>query len=198
MSETAARTDSRLKVATLSEHEPEIIKLSRVIAELDIHTDHVLIHTGQNYDYELNECFFEELGIRRPQHFLNAAGEKRRRRRSDWSLPRATLSCGTIQPDAVLLFTETPNSCLAAIAAKRLRITRLSHGGGKPLFRSACPGGINRKIIDHLSDVNMTLTEHARRYLISEGQRPSELLWSALRCLRCLRIIAMELKPPGS
>ncbi len=170
MSETAARADSRLKVATIVGTRPEIIKLSRVIAELDIHTDHVLVHTGQNYDYELNEVFFEELGIRRPQHFLSAAGATAAET-IGLVIAKSDALLRTIQPDAVLLYGDT-NSCLAAIAAKRLRIPVFHMEAGNRCFDQRVPEEINRKIIDHLSDVNMTLTEHARRYLLSEGQRP--------------------------
>lgn len=146
---------------------PEIIKLSRVIAELDKHTEHILVHTGQNYDYELNEIFFEELGIRKPDYFLNAAGPSAAETignviiKSDEILDK-------IKPDAFLLYGDT-NSCLSVISAKRRKIPIFHMEAGNRCFDQRVPEEINRKIVDHLSDINMPLSEHARRYLIAEG-----------------------------
>lgn len=170
MIDAATPAGSRLKVATIVGTRPEIIKLSRVIAELDRYTDHTLIHTGQNYDYELNEVFFEELGIRRPQEFLNAAGATAAET-IGMVIAKSDAVLRTRKPDAVLVYGDT-NSCLAAIAAKRLKIPVFHMEAGNRCFDQRVPEEINRKIIDHLSDVNMTITEHARRYLVSEGQRP--------------------------
>ena len=153
---------------------PEIIKLARVIHQLDKHTRHILVHTGQNYDYELNEVFFEELGIRKPDHFLDAAGEN----------PAATI--GTIiskvdsliareSPDAFLLLGDT-NSCLSAISAKRRKIPVFHMEAGNRCFDQRVPEEINRKIVDHISDINLTYTEHARRYLLAEGLRPETVI----------------------
>ena len=163
-------TSSRLKVLTFVGTRPEIIKLSRVIPELDRHTDHVLVHTGQNYDYELNEVFFADLEIRPPDHFLEAAGASAAETigaviaRSDAILERE-------KPDAVLLYGDT-NSCLAVIAAKRRKVPVFHMEAGNRSFDERVPEEINRRIVDHLSDVNMTNSEHARRYLLREGLRP--------------------------
>ena len=148
---------------------PEIIKLSRVLAELDRHTDHVLVHTGQNFDFELNEVFFEDLGIRRPDHFLNVASDS-------VAETIAAVIVGTDrviaeeQPDAVLLYGDT-NSCLAVIAAKRRKVPVFHMEAGNRSFDERVPEEINRRLVDHLSDVNMTNSEHARRYLLNEGIR---------------------------
>lgn len=161
----------RLKVATIVGTRPELIKLSRVIAELDHHTDHILIHTGQNYDYELNGIFFEQLEIRRPDHFLEAAGNS----------PAETIGqviaysdqvLATEAPDALLLLGDT-NSCLSAIAAKRRKIPIFHMEAGNRSFDQRVPEEINRKIVDHVSDVNLTYTEHARRHLLREGLDPA-------------------------
>ena len=155
------------KVMTIVGTRPEIIKLSRVLAELEKYTDHVLVHTGQNYDYELNEVFFQEMGIKKPDFFLNAAGDN----------PATTIANVIMKsdelfeqekPDAVLLYGDT-NSCISVISAKRKRIPIFHMEAGNRCFDQRVPEEINRKIVDHLSDINMTLTEHARDYLIAEG-----------------------------
>ena len=153
---------------------PEIIKLSRVIAELDKHTEHTLVHTGQNYDYELNEIFFEQLGIRKPDYFLNAACDQATETigniiiKSDEILEK-------IKPDAFLLYGDT-NSCLSVISAKRRKIPVFHMEAGNRCFDQRVPEEINRKIVDHLSDINMPLSEHARRYLIAEGISPETII----------------------
>ncbi len=153
---------------------PEIIKLSRVIHELDRHTRHILVHTGQNYDYELNEVFFKDLDIRKPDHFLDAAGEN----------PAETVGAviaridGLIEkeaPDAFLILGDT-NSCLAAISAKRRKVPVFHMEAGNRCFDQRVPEEINRKIVDHISDINLTYTEHARRYLLAEGLRPETVI----------------------
>lgn len=149
---------------------PEIIKLSRVIAELDLHTNHILVHTGQNYDYELNEIFFEQLGIRKPDHFLNAAGENAAAT-IGLVIAKSDLVLETEKPDAVLLYGDT-NSCLSVISAKRRKIPIFHMEAGNRCFDQRVPEEINRKIVDHLSDINMPLSEHARRYLVAEGLKP--------------------------
>ena len=160
----------RLKVATIVGTRPEIIKLSRVIAELDRHTEHVLIHSGQNYDYELNEIFFEQLQIRRPDHFLDAVGATAAETIGQ-VIAKSDAMLRTVQPDAVLLYGDT-NTCLAAISAKRLQIPVFHMEAGNRCFDDRVPEEINRRLVDHVSDINMTLTEHARRYLLAEGRRP--------------------------
>lgn len=146
---------------------PEIIKLSRVIAELEKYTEHILVHTGQNYDYELNEVFFHEMGIKKPDYFLNAAGENAAQTIGNVIIKSDELF-EQIKPDGVLLYGDT-NSCLSVISAKRRKIPIFHMEAGNRCFDQRVPEEINRKIVDHLSDINMTLTEHARRYLIAEG-----------------------------
>lgn len=146
---------------------PEIIKLSRVIAELDKYTDHILVHSGQNYDYELNEIFFRDLEIRKPNFFLDVAGETA----ADTIaavISKADKIMALEKPDAVLFYGDT-NTCLAIISAKKRKIPIFHMEAGNRCFDQRVPEEVNRKIVDHLSDINMTLTEHARRYLIAEG-----------------------------
>lgn len=163
-----------MKVMTIVGTRPEIIKLSRVIAEIDTHMEHFLVHTGQNYDYELNEIFFEELGIRKPDVFLNAAGESAAQTigqviiKSDEVLQR-------YKPDAVLLYGDT-NSCMSVISAKRRKIPIFHMEAGNRCFDQRVPEEINRKIVDHLSDINMPLSEHARKYLEREGLPPETII----------------------
>lgn len=152
---------------------PELIKMSRVIPELDKYTDHILVHTGQNFDYELNKIFFDDLAIRKPDYFLDAAGET----------PAQTIA-QVIQktdelflkekPQAVLLYGDT-NSCLSIISAKKRKIPVFHMEAGNRCFDQRVPEEINRKIVDHLADINLVLTEHARRYLIAEGIRPETI-----------------------
>jgi len=163
-----------MKVMTIVGTRPEIIKLSTVIPELDKYTEHILVHTGQNYDYELNEIFFDGMDIRKPDIFMNAAGET----------PAETI--GNVirisdelfkehKPDALLIYGDT-NSCLAVISAKRNKIPVFHMEAGNRSFDQRVPEEINRKIVDHLSDINMTITEHARRYLIGEGIAPETVI----------------------
>ena len=163
-----------LKVMTIVGTRPEIIKLSRVIAALDRHVDHVLVHTGQNFDYELNEIFFRDLAIRRPDHFLDAAGETAAETIAN-VIAKADRVLEQVAPDAVLLYGDT-NSCLAVIAAKRRKIPVFHMEAGNRCFDQRVPEEINRKIVDHLSDINMPLSEHARRYLLAEGLRPEAVI----------------------
>ena len=163
-----------LKVMTIIGTRPELIKMSRVIAEFDKHTKHILVHTGQNYDYELNQVFFEDLEIRKPDYFLEAVGESvaqtiaRVIEKSDEVLGRE-------QPDAVMLYGDT-NSCLVVISAKRRKIPVFHMEAGNRCFDQRVPEELNRKVLDHLSDINLVLTEHARRYLIAEGIRPETII----------------------
>jgi len=156
-----------IKVMTIVGTRPEIIKLCRVIYELDLHTDHVLVHTGQNYDYELNEIFFKELEIRKPDHFLNAAGETAAETIGN-VISKSDKLMASEKPDALLLLGDT-NSCLAVISAKRRKIPIFHMEAGNRCFDQRVPEEINRKIVDHTSDINLTYTEHARRYLLMEG-----------------------------
>lgn len=163
-----------LKVMTIVGTRPEIIKLSRVIAELDRHVDHLLVHTGQNYDYELNEVFFHDLGVRKPDHFLDAAGETAAQTIGN-VIARTDALFETLAPDAVLLLGDT-NSCLAVIAAKRRKVPIFHMEAGNRCFDQRVPEEINRKIVDHTSDINMVFSEHARRYLLAEGIRPETVI----------------------
>ena len=153
---------------------PEIIKLSRVISELDKFTDHILVHTGQNYDYELNEIFFEDLKIRKPDHFLEAVGKTPSETISK-VIRESDIIIQKEKPDAVLLYGDT-NSCLSVISAKRNQVPIFHMEAGNRCFDQRVPEEINRKIVDHLSDINMPLTEHARNYLISEGIDASRII----------------------
>lgn len=163
-----------LKVMTIVGTRPEIIKLSRVIAALDLHTRHVLVHTGQNYDYELNQVFFDQLKIRKPDHFLDAAG-KTAADTIAAVIARADTVFEREAPDALLLLGDT-NSCLAAIAAKRRKIPVFHMEAGNRCFDDRVPEEINRRIVDHISDINLPYTEHARRYLLAEGLRPETVI----------------------
>lgn len=156
-----------LKVMTIVGTRPELIKMSRVIAEFDLHTKHVLVHTGQNYDYELNQLFFDDLGIRKPDYFLEAVGENTAQTIAR-VIEKADQVFHTENPDAVLFYGDT-NSCLAIISAKRRKIPVFHMEAGNRCYDQRVPEELNRKIVDHLSDINFVLTEHARRYLIAEG-----------------------------
>lgn len=163
-----------LKTMTIVGTRPELIKMSRVIAEFDRHTKHILVHTGQNYDYELNQVFFEDLGIRKPDYFLEAVGDN-----AAQTIARVIEKSDAIleseMPDAVLLYGDT-NSCLAVISAKRRKIPVFHMEAGNRSFDQRVPEELNRKVLDHLSDINLVLTEHARRYLIAEGIRPETII----------------------
>lgn len=163
-----------LKVMTIVGTRPEIIKLSRVMAELDKYTEHIIVHTGQNFDYELNEIFFQELHIRKPDYFLNAAGKNTAETITNVILKSDQLM-EQIKPDALLLYGDT-NSCLSVISAKKRKIPIFHMEAGNRCFDQRVPEEINRKIVDHLSDINMPLSEHARRYLIAEGLRPETVI----------------------
>lgn len=163
-----------LKVMTLVGTRPELIKMSRVIAELDRQVNHVLVHSGQNYDYELNQMFFDDLEIRKPDHFLAAAGETAAKTIAE-VIAKADEVLALEQPDALMLYGDT-NTCLAVISAKRRKIPVFHMEAGNRCFDQRVPEELNRKVLDHLSDINMVLTEHARRYLIAEGIRPETII----------------------
>lgn len=163
-----------VKVMTIVGTRPELIKMSRVIAEFDKHLDHILVHTGQNYDYELNQLFFEDLGIRAPDHFLEAVGDNAAQTIGR-VIEKSDAVMDQLKPDAVMLYGDT-NSCLAVIAAKRRKIPVFHMEAGNRCFDQRVPEELNRKVLDHLSDINLVLTEHARRYLIAEGIRPETII----------------------
>src|SRR6202051_3598051 len=162
-----------LKVMTIVGTRPELIKLCRVIDQLDRHLKHVLVHSGQNFDYELNQIFFDQLAIRRPDEFLNAAGES-----AIETIAKVLTSGDQVlqkdSPHAILILGDT-NSCLIAIAAKRRKIPIFHMEAGNRCFDQRVPEEINRKIVDHLSDINMPLTEHGRRNLLAEGIKPATI-----------------------
>ena len=162
------------KIMTIVGTRPEIIKLSRVIAEFDKHTNHILVHTGQNYDYELNEVFFDELEIRKPDYFLNASGENVAQTIGN-IISKSDEVISKELPEAILLYGDT-NSCLSVISAKRRKIPIFHFEAGNRCFDQRVPEELNRKIVDHLSDINMPLTEHARKYLIREGIKPETII----------------------
>lgn len=163
-----------LKVMTIVGTRPELVKMSRVIVELDQHTKHVLVHTGQNYDYELNQLFFEDLSIRKPDYFLEAFGDNAAK-----TIARVIEKSDAVmeqeKPDAVMLYGDT-NSCMAVLSAKRRKIPVFHMEAGNRCFDQRVPEELNRKVLDHLSDINLVLTEHARRYLIAEGIRPETII----------------------
>jgi UDP-N-acetylglucosamine 2-epimerase (non-hydrolysing) len=163
-----------MKVMTIVGTRPEVIKLSRVILELDHRTRHVLVHTGQNYDYELNQIFFQQLEIRKPDYFLDAAVENVAETIGN-VIAKSYEVMAKEEPDALLLLGDT-NSCLAAISAKRRKIPVFHMEAGNRCFDERVPEEINRRIVDHISDINMPYTEHARRYLLAEGIKPETII----------------------
>ncbi|MDF1593980.1 MAG: UDP-N-acetylglucosamine 2-epimerase (non-hydrolyzing) [Desulfobacterales bacterium] len=163
-----------IKVMTMVGTRPEVIKLSKVIHALDRHTEHILVHTGQNYDFELNEIFFKQLDIRKPDYFLDAAGKTAAQTIGN-VIAKSEEVIVKVQPDAFLLLGDT-NSCLSVIAAKRYKIPIFHMEAGNRCFDQRVPEEINRKIVDHVSDINLVYTEHARRYLLAEGIRPETII----------------------
>lgn len=179
----------KTRVVTIVGTRPEIIKLSRVIAELEKCVDHILVHTGQNYDYELNEIFFNELGVKKPDYFLNAVGNTTIETIGN-ILIKSDEILEKVKPDAVLLYGDT-NSCLSVISAKKRQIPIFHMEAGNRCFDQRVPEELNRKIVDHLSDINLPLTEQARDYLISEGIRPETIIKTG----SCMKEILNFYKP---
>lgn len=153
---------------------PEIIRLSRVLAALDEHCEHVLVHTGQNYDYELNEIFFQDLGVRKPDHFLNAAGGGASQTIGNIII-KVDAVLAEVAPDAMLILGDT-NSCLAALPAKRRKVPIFHMEAGNRCFDQRVPEETNRKIVDHIADVNLTYSDIAREYLLREGLPPDRVI----------------------
>ena len=164
----------KLKVATVVGTRPEIIRLSSVINRFNEVFDHHLIHTGQNYDYELNEIFFQELGLRKPDFFLNAAGRTPSETIGQ-IIAKADEVLATLQPDALLVLGDT-NSCLAVIPAKRRKIPIFHMEAGNRCFDQRVPEEINRRIVDHVADINLTYSTIAREYLLREGIPPDQVI----------------------
>jgi UDP-N-acetyl-L-fucosamine synthase len=157
----------KLKVMSVVGTRPEIIRLSRVLAKLDEHCDHVLVHTGQNYDFELNEVFFNDLGVRKPDYFLNAAG-KNAAATIGQVIIKVDQALEDIRPDAMLVLGDT-NSCLSAIPAKRRKVPIFHMEAGNRCFDQRVPEETNRRIVDHTADINLTYSSIARDYLLAEG-----------------------------
>ncbi|TFC47449.1 UDP-N-acetylglucosamine 2-epimerase (non-hydrolyzing) [Cryobacterium sp. TMT2-17-1] len=164
----------RLKVLTVVGTRPEIIRLAATIKRLDRFTDHVLVHTGQNYDYELNEVFFEDLGLRRPDHFLEADTSSLGKVLGS-ILAKTEEVLLLEKPDAMLILGDT-NSCISALMAKRMRIPVYHMEAGNRCFDENVPEETNRRLVDHISDYNLVYTEHARRNLLAEGIHPARIL----------------------
>jgi len=164
----------KLKVVTVVGTRPEIIRLSRVMTKLDEHCEHVLVHTGQNYDYELNQIFFDDLGIRKPDHFLNAAGASGAETIGNVIIAVDRV-LAEVQPEALLVLGDT-NSCMAVIPAKRRKIPTFHMEAGNRCFDMRVPEEINRRIVDHTADINLTYSTIARDYLLREGLPPDMVI----------------------
>ena len=164
----------KLKVVTVVGTRPEIIRLSRVLARLDEYCEHVLVHTGQNYDYELNQIFFEDLGVRKPDHFLSAAGAS-----GAETIGKVIIAVDQVlaqeMPDAMLVLGDT-NSCMSVLPAKRRRIPVFHMEAGNRCFDQRVPEEINRRIVDHTADINLTYSSIAREYLLREGLPPDMVI----------------------
>lgn len=164
----------KLKLMTVVGTRPEIIRLSRVMSVCDKYFEHILVHTGQNYDYELNEIFFTDLGIRKPDYFLNAAGST-----GAETIGKVIISVDQIleqvNPDALLVLGDT-NSCMSVLPAKRRKIPTFHMEAGNRCFDMRVPEEINRRIVDHIADINLTYSSIARDYLLAEGLRPDQII----------------------
>ena len=164
----------KIKLMTIVGTRPEIIKLSEVIKKSDKYFEHIIVHTGQNYAYTLNEIFFKDLSLREPDYYLGVVGDDLGETMGN-IISKSYQLMQKVQPDAILILGDT-NSALSAISAKRLKIPIFHMEAGNRCFDLRVPEEINRKIVDHTSDINMVLTEHARRYLIAEGIRPETII----------------------
>jgi UDP-N-acetylglucosamine 2-epimerase len=166
----------KLKVMSVIGTRPEIIRLSRVLAALDLHCDHVLVHTGQNYDYELNQVFFDDLGVRKPDFFLNSAEGSTSAANTIGNLITAVdLVLAQVQPEAMLVLGDT-NSCLSVIPAKRRKVPIFHMEAGNRCFDQRVPEETNRRIVDHTADINLTYSAIARDYLLREGLPPDQVI----------------------
>ena len=181
-----------MKIVTIVGTRPEIIKLSRLFVELDNFFDHKIIHTGQNYDFELNEIFFKDLGIRNPDYFLEAVGSNVGET-IGLVISKSYNILNELRPDAMLVYGDT-NSCLSVISAKRLKIPVFHFEAGNRSFDQRVPEELNRKIIDHLSDINFPVTEHARKYLLSEGLPPDRTIKSGSPMLEILNFYKTQIE----
>ena len=166
----------KLKVVSVVGTRPEIIRLSRVLNKLDVHCDHVLLHTGQNYDYELNQIFFDDLNVRKPDYFLNCAQDSKSAANTIGNLITSVDAVLASElPDAMLVLGDT-NSCLAVIPAKRRQIPIFHMEAGNRCFDQRVPEETNRRIVDHTADINLTYSSIAREYLLREGLPPDQVI----------------------
>lgn len=182
----------KLKVMTIVGTRPEIIRLSETIKKMDKYFEHILVHTGQNWDYTLNQVFFDELGIREPDYYLNSVGENLGETMGNIIAKSYELLVKE-KPEALLILGDT-NSALSAISAKRLKVPIFHMEAGNRCFDQNLPEEINRKIVDHISDVNLPYTEHARRYLISEGYRKEHIYVTGSPMTEVLKKYENEIK----
>ncbi|MFV0939612.1 non-hydrolyzing UDP-N-acetylglucosamine 2-epimerase [Bacillus thuringiensis] len=182
----------KLKVMTIVGTRPEIIRLSETIKKMDKYFEHILVHTGQNWDYTLNQVFFDELGIREPDHYLDSVGENLGETMGNIIAKSYELLVKE-KPEALLILGDT-NSALSAISAKRLKVPIFHMEAGNRCFDQNLPEEINRKIVDHISDVNLPYTEHARRYLISEGYRKEHIYVTGSPMTEVLKKYENEIK----
>ncbi len=180
------------KIMCLVGTRPELIKMSRVISKLEKYTDLVLVHTGQNYDYELNQVFFDELGIKKPDFFLDAARETASKTIAA-VIDKTDEILELVKPDAALIYGDT-NSCLSVISLKKRKIPIFHMEAGNRCFDQRVPEEVNRKIVDHLSDINLVLTEHARRYLINEGIKPETIFKTGSHMFEVLNFYQDKIK----
>ena len=184
---------NKLKLMTIIGTRPEIIRLSAVIKKCDVYFDQILVHTGQNYDYNLNQVFFEDLGLRAPDFYLDAVGKDLGETIGNIIAKSYSLMVEQ-KPDALLILGDT-NSCLSAIAAKRLHIPIFHMEAGNRCFDECLPEETNRRIVDHISDVNMCYSEHARRYLNAEGTAKERTFVTGSPMRKCCTPTWPRLKP---
>jgi len=185
----------KIKVMTVVGTRPEIIRLSRVIAKLDKYTEHILVHTGQNYDYELNDIFFEDLGLRKPDYYLEAAG-KTAAETVGLVIAKSDEVIARENPDALLVLGDT-NSCLAAYSAKRRKVPIFHMEAGNRCFDQRVPEEINRKIVDHIADINLPYSQISREYLLKEGFPADRIIKTGSPMYEVLHYYMPKIKSSG-
>lgn len=183
---------SKLKVMTIVGTRPEIIRLSEIIKKFDKYFEHILVHTGQNWDYTLNQVFFENLKLREPNYYLESVGKNLGETMGN-IIAKSYDLLQKVQPDALLILGDT-NSALSAISAKRLKIPIFHMEAGNRCFDENLPEEINRRIVDHISDVNLPYTEHARRYLLAEGVRKEHIYVTGSPMAEVLKVYEKEIE----
>lgn len=185
----------KLKLMTILGTRPEIIRLSEIIKKCDMYFNHILVHTGQNWDYTLNEVFFQEFGLRSPDFYLNSVGDNLGQTMGN-IIAKSYELLSKEEPDAILILGDT-NSALSAISAKRLKIPIFHMEAGNRCFDQNLPEEINRKIVDHIADVNLPYTEHARRYLIAEGYRKEHIYVTGSPLTEVLKVYGEKIEKSG-